>query len=284
MHQAAQEGSFHCLKLFTHQSPTCIIKRDGYGKTPVNYAAKYRRIKCWELLLVAQFKENTKNDITQFTQARLLKWYRSAKDRVALNSESNKGSMATSINSMTVNKAHIGNPLSVDGYNSFQFLSEKLLPMRQSIEEKENIREFSKTLPSNALKGKSEAKDTVVQLKNSHSKAFGKTAYKNVNEKSALTLERIPQRKKLLRKRAVRNAYDAVDKSRKRLTSDEQASRIKLDDLSIQATGMSSHQLAEKCLTFGQSFERKIWMAQLNIALKSSKNALQAHRRYVNSV
>ena len=82
IHQAAQMGSFQCLKMFVRHSPSSVIARDGDNKTPSNYASKHKKITCWKLLIATQFVHARIGGFSLATHARIMKWCHKAKQRV----------------------------------------------------------------------------------------------------------------------------------------------------------------------------------------------------------
>ena len=129
-HQAAQRGSFQCLRFFLRHSPSCIIKKDGYNSTPGNLAARYRNIDCWKLLITSQFLFNRVDGFKLATYARVMRWCHNAKERALFFKGDSQKMVLLQSTVGRSDRTYLGNKITISGFLDKK--SEKTTPQKKN--------------------------------------------------------------------------------------------------------------------------------------------------------
>ena len=366
IHQAAQMGSFQCLKMFVRHSPSSMIARDAYKRTPSNYASKYKNFECWKLLIASQFVHSRINGFSLASHARIMKWCSAAKERVSyFKGEDTKHSLLLHSTIGKENNTYLGNEITVAGFNHGKSIKKcpcnhepiKPLPRRNTnhkfeVKFPDEGHDFShkETLSrrkSQAIKPDSKAKPI---LKDSPTKSLKTTtAIRNNRQERGKSLDlnnakfNFPktetQRNESNKKLPMIRKYKTLPNIVAETNSPKQKSIIKdstnktehisnydkdevfsesesvlntslpqlqmrhlkerlstrrssslsnlaflqqeqqnVHNIILETTGMSSKDLANKCLQLGESFTGRSWMRQFRIAMNSSTNRIKRGR------
>eukprot|EP00111_Clytia_hemisphaerica_P002516 TCONS_00007181-protein len=360
-------GSFQCLKMFVRHSPSSMIARDAYKRTPSNYASKYKNFECWKLLIASQFVHSRINGFSLASHARIMKWCSAAKERVSyFKGEDTKHSLLLHSTIGKENNTYLGNEITVAGFNHGKSIKKcpcnheplKPLPRRNTnhkfevkfpdedieIPHRDSILSRRK---SKAIRPDSKSKPI---LKDSHTKSFKPTNIQNNRKERGKSLDlndakldfpktepstrkdshkKLPtirkyktlpnivtetnnsKHKSIIRDNAVKTETGAkIDNDvepdenesvlntslpqlqmahmKERLSNRRSSSLSNLaflqqeqqnvHNIILETTGMSSKDLASKCLQLGESFTGRSWMRQFRIAMNSSTNRIKRGR------
>eukprot|EP00794_Sanderia_malayensis_P013767 gene13767-15208_t len=79
-HAAAQCGRISCLRLFVHHNRSCILSRDGLGRTPTGLARRFGQKECFKFLVAEQFRKLQYAGLNLSIYGKVRKWCDRAKD------------------------------------------------------------------------------------------------------------------------------------------------------------------------------------------------------------
>ena len=291
IHQAAQSGSFNCIKMFMRHGSTCIIARDGYHQTPDNIALRCRNLTCWGLLIAAHFSYTKICGFTLITYSKIMKWCTNAKERVSQFKGVPYKFILLPSKFGRRNNTFLGNALCVNGYNMCNkngIRNERCNSVSLKKINKVSTKQILPIIQSPKMTPKVENRQSQSILRINFKKKGvdarllppGNMNYKRF-EKIKLSAFQI-QMKTESGKKTIKcgQGYSICDDSntpleRKRTISRKKSRKSEIKELVCKATGFNSHDLATKCLEFGQVFDKKKWRTQLNIALKCCSNTIE---------